>query len=563
MKIKPIVAALLTLTSFSSAAATYSITPIPVASKAKNAFANSIDNAGVMLVTTGNEYNPPIDVERLKQTDFFATNAALIESEEDIKNGIFSDIDYTLIVNYLLNDTNFVARKQRIANFKSYATDLIDTDLIQGFDNYVETFDDLSNSVTTIARDSLDSDFIVGYSESPFKDVEYTNSSDNTVTYTVNDIYRRGFVQVGSKITSLLPENALANGVSEAFAVNNQFQVVGYGSTRFASSIRESIANCSDDETRGNVPEEFCLYGVINSGGFRSNASIRATVWQLDANGEVVSRETYPLLFEPENNNFSSESRMLDINNNGIAVGWSHTGKAVRILFPGSQVATNVAESKATYFANGETVSFLTEEENLTSIANSINDNGWITGAVFRAPNEVARERLFIHNINSNQTRYPEGFFVNAGVKAFAINNNNIVVGKGDIETSNERNRETHAFMYKIESDEFIDLNLLTKCDTPYTLIEAVDINDNNEIIANARYVANDTYATGKAVQDQNGENVTRDKIIAVKLSPVANGQIESCEKKEEQKYERSGASGSLLSLLGGLALVFIRRKYK
>ncbi|MCW8108443.1 DUF3466 family protein [Alteromonas ponticola] len=564
MKIKPIAAALLTLTSLSSIAATYSITPLPVTNKAKNTFAQSIDNSDTLLVTTSNEYNPPIDVERLKQTNFFAINEASIENEDDIKNGIFSDIDYTLIVSYLNNLTSqntFLLRKQRIAQFKSYSTDLVDTRFVQGFDNFVEKFDDFSQSVTTIARDSLNGDFIVGYSQSPYQDVEYTNNNDQLIRYTINDIYRRAFVQVGSQTVALLPKDTLVNGISEAFAVNRNFQVGGYGTTRFSPAIRESAATCTDDGERGDVAKEFCLYSLINSRSYQQNSSKRATIWQLNASGEVLSSEIFPLPFEPTTEKFAWENRILDINNNGLAVGWSHTGETVNFLKPGAQFRNTEVETQAAYFENGETIFFLTDEKDLASQAVAVNDKGWITGTVARAPNEVARDRFFIHNVDTNETRYPDGFFINAGVIPRSINNRNIVVGRADIESSNEANRETNAFMYNINADEFINLNLLTSCDSPYTLIEAVDINDDNEIIANARFRANDTYATGNPVTDENGNNIKVDKIIAVKLSPIANGQIEGCDEKEEVKYERAAASNTLFALLGLSAFFFIRRR--
>ncbi|MCW8092305.1 DUF3466 family protein [Alteromonas sp. ASW11-130] len=561
MKIKPIAAALLTLTSLSSIAATYSITPLPVSDKAKSTFANSIDNSGTMLVTTSNEYNPPIDIERLEQTNFFTANESTIESEEDIKNGIFSDVDYTLIVFYLTSQNAFTLKKQNIAQYNSYSTDLVEANLIPGFDNYVEKFQNYSKSVNTIARDSVEGNFIVGYSQSPFEDIEYTDESGEVVTYTVNDTYRRAFVQVGSETTALLPEDTLANGISEAYAVNNIFQAAGYSSTLFSDEVRSSVKKCSDDETRSDLPEEVCIYNLVTSDTYKNNASKRATIWQLTANGEVVARETFPLTFEPENNKFAWENRILDINNNGIAVGWSHTGEAVSILYPESQVKSFILETDATYFANGETKSFLTDKQDISSRSVAINDAGWITGTVFRAPNEIARERFFIHNIETNETHYPEGFFVNAGVIPLSINNNNVVVGKADIEASNERNRETHAFMYNIDADNFVDLNQLTSCDTNYTLVEAVDINDNNEIIANARMRANDTYFTGNDLKDEDGNKVAIDKIVAVKLTPIENGQVESCEAKEEQKYERAGASNTLISLLGLSALFVLRRR--
>ena len=72
-----------------------------------------------------------------------------------------------------------------------------------------------------------------------------------------------------------------------------------------------------------------------------------------------------------------------------------------------------------------------------------------------------------------------------------------------------------------IDTEEFTDLNDLVSCDNPYELIEAVDINDDNEIIANARIKATNKYVTGVDVINSDGETQEVDK-GAAKLSPLA-----------------------------------------
>ena len=54
------------------------------------------------------------------------------------------------------------------------------------------------------------------------------------------------------------------------------------------------------------------------------------------------------------------------------------------------------------------------------------------------------------------------------------------------------------------------------------------------------------------------------DTIVAVKLSPLANGSIEECEiPEDEQPYERKGASTGWLAFFGLFAGVFMRRRLK
>ena len=118
--------------------------------------------------------------------------------------------------------------------------------------------------------------------------------------------------------------------------------------------------------------------------------------------------------------------------------------------------------------------------------------------------------------------------------------------------------------MYNIDTEEFIDLNYLVSCDNNYELLEAVDINDNNEIIANARIKATSKYVTGNDIINSDGETVDVDTIVAVKLSPIANGSIDECEVPEdEQPFERSGASTGWFALFGLLTAAFLRRRFK
>jgi hypothetical protein len=293
-------------------------------------------------------------------------------------------------------------------------------------------------------------------------------------------------------------------------------------------------------------------------------SEVNATVWQLDVNGDVISTETYPLLFEPaEDDEQHYYTYAYDINSQGIAVGEGLTGDRVVITRPGGSGLTE-SERVATVFRDGETIELLPRDENILSQAIAINDENWVTGAILRSQSNVARSRMFVYNLDTQEQHYPDGFFVSAGVTANAINNNNIVVGKGDVVASSDALRDTAAFMYDINTQEFTDLNDLVACDSPYDLIEAVDINDNGEIIANARTKTTNKYVSGNEIIDDNGETQEVDTIVAVKLSPLANGTVEECEIPEDERpYERQGASTTWLALLGLFSAAFIRRKIK
>lgn len=555
-------AVLLASGSFSAAAATYSITPLPINDQAKYTYGASIDNSGYILASTQLEYNPPVSVELLEEAGFFDRTDYPLENPDDVKAGVFSDSDYTTVVNFLLNNRGS-GRTQQLASYRSYVMDTVDANLVPGFDEVTDMFDDYTHSVVSLARDSLAGDFIVGTSEGIFKTLEYTNDNDDVIVYTYSDMGQQAFAQVNGETTRLAPVNTLLGGSSHAYAINQNLQVAGYGSVEYSDDVQPLIDDCNDDEVRRDEPVEYCLRRVKATQDFQFPVR-NAHIWQLDASGGVISTQTYPLIFEPEEDDDAGYfTRAYDINAQGIAVGDAATGERVRVQRPGSIGSASEDESVAVTFFNGETTEFLPREENLKSNAVAINDNGWITGGVLRAPTSVARQRLFLYNIDSGDSRYPQGFFNNAAVYPTDINNNNIVVGRSEFEASSDGVRETRAFMYNLETEEFTNLNTLIGCDSPYTIMDAVSINDNNEIIVNARVSENATYITGEEIVDSDGEVSDVDNIVALKMTPIPNGEIEECavEGQEEEKYERKAAAVSALWLgLLGLVIAFRRR---
>jgi len=576
-------AVLLATGSVSAFAATYSVTPLPLQDTARNNFARSIDNAGKMLSVVQLEYNPPIDVEQLEEdTTFFDVSGDSLENEEDARQGVFSDIDYTTIVNYLLQNTT-ATTGQKLATFRTYVTDTQDISLVPGLDEVTDKFDDYTRSVEVTGRDSLNGNFIVGDSTGLVVLDPYENEDGDTINYTYRESAEQGFVQASGETKVLPAIDTTAGGFSSARAINANLQVAGFSTVSFRDDVDDAIETCTDDELRGDQSEGRCLFTVYNGNfavprissyyintssnylpGFVLLSEVNATIWQIDVNGDVVSTETYPLLFEPdEDDERHYFTYAYDINNQGIAVGEGLTGDRVTITRPN---ASGLSESErvATVFRDGETIELLPREENLLSQAIAINDENWVTGAVLRSQSDIARSRLFVYNLDTQEQHYPSGFFSSAGVTANAINNNNIVVGKADVDTTSDTLRETAAFMYNIDTEEFIDLNDLVSCDNSYELLEAVDINDDNEIIANARIKATSKYVTGADIINTDGETVEVDTVVAVKLSPIANGSIDECEiPEDEQPFERSGASTGWLAFFGLFAATFMRRRVK
>lgn len=579
-------AVLLATGSVSAFAATYSVTPLPLQDTARNNFARSIDNSGKMLSVVQLEYNPPVDVEQLEEdTTFFDVNGEDLENEDDARQGVFTDSDYTTIVNYLLSSST-ATTGQKLAPFRTFLTDTQDTSLVPGLDEVTEKFDDYTRSVEAIGRDSLNGNFVVGDSSGLVVLDPYEDEDGDTINYTYAESAQQGFIQASGVSKALPAVDTTAGGFSSARAINANLQVAGFSTVSFQDQVDEAIETCADDELRGDQSEGRCLFTIYNGDfavprissyfvnansslrtffpGFVQLSEVNATIWQVDVNGDVISTDTYPLLFEPDEDDTAHYfTYAYDINDQGIAVGEGLTGDRVTINRP-NQSGLTESERVATVFRDGETIELLPREENLISQAIAINDENWVTGAVLRSQSSIARSRLFVYNLDTQEQKYPDGFFVSAGVTANAINNNNIVVGKADVDATSDTLRETAAFMYNIDTEEFLDLNDLVSCDNTYELIEAVDINDDNEIIANARIKINSKYVTGVDIINSSGETDLVDSVVAVKLSPIANGSIEECEVPEdEQPFERSGASTGWLAFFGLFAAAFVRRRFK
>ena len=175
-------AVLLATGSVSAFAATYSVTPLPLQDVAINNFARSIDDSGFMLSAVQSEFNPPINVDQLENdTTFFPDRGGILESEEDVKNGIFSDFDYQVIVEYLTDDNVVRSQGQRLADFRTYLTDGQDLSVVPGLDRVSDELGELTRSVRSLGRDSLNGNFVVGDSSGFVVLDPYENEAGNTI----------------------------------------------------------------------------------------------------------------------------------------------------------------------------------------------------------------------------------------------------------------------------------------------------------------------------------------------------------------------------------------------
>ena len=124
------------------------------------------------------------------------------------------------------------------------------------------------------------------------------------------------------------------------------------------------------------------------------------------------------------------------------------------------------------------------------SRATAINDAGIAIGYLNVFVNGSERKKFYYVDTNSESLEmiFPEDFFNGSSSEPAAINENGLIVGKGEVEThsSSRKARRTHGFLYDMNTDVFTDLNDFLPCDSAYTIIQANSINENNEISATA-----------------------------------------------------------------------------
>lgn len=552
-------ASVVALSCFSATviSAAYDIQELPTQALASDTFGLSIDNSGLVLTAIEDIYNPPIDVSLLPlDNEAFTINLTDLEA---VRAGQINEADYSFIVASLRASSALESQfTQAYAQFVAFSSDGTNQNYINAFDEVNPEFDSFTFSMDTIAQDSVAGQYIVGDTEGPFSALEYVNDDGETLTFLLPEFDQRGFVQVGDNVTGLVPQNTLVGGNSTASSINSNLQVAGSMSVGAIEVFETAVANCNDDDVRGDLPVESCLRGLLftqSNGGTSRRAGLwinRAAIWDLDAEGTVVNETVYGLTFdlnEEQQADSSFASQAVDINNQGVAVGSS------TVLFN-----ETVAVTAATLFTDGVSTRILEDDDFLPNRAVGINDNNIVIVSTQERINGANREKMLVHNLDTNETRRITGFFESSATTPRAINQNNIVVGNAEVEAILTGTRRRAGFIYDYNADTFTNINNLVACDSEYTILEAVDINDNGEIVATALTQRPIRDFTGASILNDQGEETLVDTVVTLKLSPTGQAAPDCSEQVDgSAQLERQGASTNPLLLFGLLLVVAVR----
>ena len=287
--------------------------------------------------------------------------------------------------------------------------------------------------------------------------------------------------QLGLLVTPHVDDNRAFS--SQALAVNNNGVAVGYAHGWDANDVTTPTST------------------QALSGSY-------AVIFKEDELGNKVVFDFNQLHYRFNTNSVFSFSRALDINDNGLAVGYTHEiSTSVKKFF---YVDTTVPESEMKLIT-------------------------------------------------------PKDFFTTSKSTAFAVNSTGIIVGEAEIESHNDSTnnpRRTAGFLYDTSNDAPVmtDLNTLLECNSEYNVLNASDINDEGLISATA-VIKSDSYdAKGELRLDASGNAIRIDVVRAVLLKPITGGVIDDCSEVEE-KVERQGASIGGIAILALFSLLGLRRR--
>lgn len=534
--------------------AQYRVIELPVTELGEDTYPTDINGIGEIPVNLYSQYNPVIDVNLINfESDELTYYLSKIENA---KVGDFNTYDYQILYDYIVanTDNQFF---QQIASLNSYLATESSSSLIHGFDTINPVTNEYRNSATTKVRGINDFGYTVGLSYDGFYTLSYTTEDVIELTYVLNDFYSRAFVQIDGKVVALPPPEITAGGFSDAYDINAINQVVGVGTTELVSdTLQTSIEDCANADERGDVPEESCLRSVSIS----ANASIgtifqrRGIIWQVDERGDITDTLILPMLITPDASDSTIySSTAVAINDYGVAVGES----------PDFYQDTTSLTVAAAFYVD-DSVSTINEDDDVfSSTAIDINNNNLVVGSVTKSINGVTRRKFFVHDIDADLTEYPGDFFVGSSSVPTSINNQNMIVGYGEYETTTSGVRRTEGFVYDYRNDIFSGLNSLIACNSPYTIAQANGINDNNEIVATATVTRASRDITGQIILDELDAESETTHVVAVKLVPISGGSIDNCEVYEEEVAQRQGASVSWLLLFGLLGVGRFKRKTK
>lgn len=503
--------------------------------------------------------------------------------EDDLDTYELNNYQYELLVRTLRDRAAVQSSNPRLSYY--YAG------YYNGQDVTFENFFKDPNAAFPLQADSTDHFYYgmnnnnvrVGWGTAPYRFIDFTyttgegdDEEEVTATYSVRDFTRQAVWTDGvTTKTYEAPEQTYLGGESVMMDINEQNVAVGYVSVALSPEAQTLGENCQETVDEGTAirPTNVCVwqrwhnltnayannlqdyYSRLAIGTNQSIYDMRATVWQLDANGNVISSQQYEPLMErgqieddEDNGDFSSYAYA--VNNNGIAVGQSWT------YYEGEQTPSRRIKMPAVYI-DGETRAITESNEYYWGSATDINDNNQVVGFLIKRIQGVQRYVGFIYDIDSDTLTELPGFFAGSSTIPTAINDAGEIVGTAEIEPtlSNQRRRVGFYYESQVADAAFVDLNDAVGCQAGVFIAAADGINNNSEIVATSIQPIERTNTDGTVYTEQVGQMLILDP---------EDGEVTNCS-QEENRVERQGAATGLLGMLGMFligGLITLRRRF-
>ncbi|KAA1161760.1 DUF3466 family protein [Pseudoalteromonas fuliginea] len=579
MKYKLLAASILATLSTSAISATYQLTELGSSENAKHSYVTDVSESGHIIGVANGLYNLPIDTsyidfsESIIKNSYSNTEDAFELSDkvitftlDDIENNdaVATNSDaHSFMISFLSSiSTNF--EYQKISSL--IGVNFNDSTLTEQplFDIASVDYDGLTRSTTNLYNAVSEDGVSVGWGSAPYDKVLFTpDGDDEAETWFTHEFIERGIVIGADGLqVPLIPEFNEHGGTSRAndiIKTNSGYTVVGNISIDIPADRLENIEDSCDNE---DEPISVCV-NLLNSNISRGLFNKRAVKWELDESLNITSVEELGLALTPDEGETEDDafiSTALAVNSNGVAVGSSHT----RYYKDDDIILT-----MPVYYKDGAVVDFINQEDDWQGgKALAISNNDVITGYAIKRIEGTLRNKFFYHDIATGNTVFPTDYFSSSSSYGNDINGQGYIVGEGEVGVS-DSSRRKEAFVYKIGEDKITNLNDLLPCyetdgetNYAYTMTEAKVINENNEIFGVATKTVEKRDSLGGIVTDIEGNIEFESVAVAVKLTPIANGEVENCAPPEAEVYERNSASFPWFTLLL-LPLVGIRRIFR
>ncbi|TRW49737.1 DUF3466 family protein [Aliidiomarina halalkaliphila] len=534
----------------------YTVTELALLPQALNMVPHGMNEQGRVVGTLTDILNQNIRLDLLDPEDF--------PNVEDVMNP--TDVERRRIRDRLIagETVSTSPRNQKLAMELGFLFDVEERELA-GFDENDAETGQRSDSADFRALSINNQGIIVGQAGLPYHRIEGTDTDGEEATFFTRESFPVGAWTDGVNYRTVTGnEGLIQGGTASLYAINDSHLAVGYASVADGWRLEEIYDRCTTPEDEEGEPISLeplsvCLwrFWFANSGireGVRTPfTDEEAYAWQFDAQGNVIEQGPLGFAFDPEADledgfatvRYAAIAR--DVNNHGDIVGTS------RRVLQGAQFR------RATWFNGPDGPVSLrsgTGDGNISE-AVAVNDQRIVVGYTDRFFDQEPRSRLFYIDLDDPDltAEYPVGFYAAGAWRPRAINNNNVVVGRAEVEINAQSNRRYSGFVFDINSGSLRNLNDYLPCDATLRIIDAVDINDSGEILAMAM--------TTKQVEED-GDLRDYNALISVVLKPSSQ-EPEVCTGpgSEIDRNTRKGAYMNPISVgvLSLLALITLRRR--